>query len=202
MSEGLYLLVLIPMVGLYIWAVRKQGFDKHHYLVSALRMPSGAPARTQPNVGRHGEVMLKICLACGYTTASEFLAGAEKTFLRLTRSALKGDLQDQAGLASESARNRIRDCTSIYSNEMASFAAIVDARKLSHRAFVSVQFGQTSLPQSVWKEPKDWSEARQPVPTATQIWIFERDLRSPDPNWFLAEVLDQTETRIASSRRQ
>lgn len=201
MSEVLYLLVLIPVVGLYIWVVHKQGFHEHQHLASSLWMPLVAPDGMQPDLERHREAMLKICLASGYTTASEFLVGAEKAFLRLTKSALKGDLEDHAGLASESARSRIRDCAAIYSSEMASFAEIVDARKLGHRAFVSVQFGRPSLHQSVWKEPKDWGEARQRVQTATQTWVFERDLRSPDPNWFLADVHDQTETWISAPSR-
>lgn len=201
MNEICYLLLLIPIVGLCIWVVQKQSFHENHYWVSALGMPLVPPDGMQPDLERHREALLKICLASGYTTASEFLVGAEKAFLRLTKSALKGDLEDDAGLASESARSRIRDCAGIYSSEMASFAEIVDARKLGHFAFVSVQFGRPSLHQSVWKEPKDWGEARQRVRTATQIWVFERDLRSPDPNWFLTDVHDQTETRISAPSR-
>lgn len=201
MSEVLYLLVLIPIVGLYIWIVHKQGFHEHHHLASAFWMPLVAPDAVQPDWERHREAMLKICLASGYTTASEFLLGAEKAFLRLTKSALMGDLEDDAGLASESARSRIRDYEGIYSSEMVSFAEIVDARKLGHRAFVSVQFGRPNPQQSVWKEPKDWVEARQRVQTATQTWVFERDLRSPDPNWFLADVHDQIETRNSAPSR-
>lgn len=197
MGEALFLLLLIPIVGLYVWVVHTQGLHEHDHLASVLGMPLVPPDGMQPDLRPYREAMIKICLASGYATASEFLVGAEKAYLHMTRSALRGDLEDYDGLASESARSCIRDCAGIYSTEMSSFAEIVDARKLGHHAFVSVQFGRPSLRQSV-KEPKNWDEVRQRVRTASQIWVFERDLRSPDPNWFLTEVHGRTETWVAA----
>lgn len=201
MTELLYLLLLVPVVGLYIWAAHKQGVHESHHWASALGIPLVPPDSRLPDPDRQREAMLKICMASGYATTSEFLVGAEKAFLQLTQSALKGDMQEQAELAFASARDRICNCVGIYTSEMTSFPEIVDARKIGHSARVSVRFGRPSVHQSVWKEPKDRAEARQRVRTATQTWTFERDLRSADPNWFLTEVHDPTESHITAPPR-
>ena len=170
MRDVLYLLLLIPVGGLYVWVVHKLGAHENHYLASALWIPL-FPDAGLPDLHRQREAMLKICIACGYT-ASDFLVGAEKAFLQLTQSALEDDMQDRAELASAGARSRIRDCVAIYTSEMASFAEIVDVSITGQHARVSVRFGRPSVHQSVWKEPKDWAEARQRVITATQMWLF------------------------------
>jgi hypothetical protein len=184
---------MIPIIGLYLWAVRKQGVHENNHWASALGMPLVPLDSPRWDLDRRREAMLRICVASGYTTASEFLAGAEKAFLHLTMSALNGDLQNDAGLASPSARSRIDDCLGIYSGEMAGYAEIVDAREVRHRGCVHVRFGRPGVHQGVEEQPKDWREARRRVRTATQIWIFERDLRSADPNWFLSEIHDPIE---------
>lgn len=201
MRDLFYLFLLIPGGVLYVWVALKLGAHESHHWASALGVPLFPPNDMPPGLGRQREAMLKICVASGYTTTSEFLVGAEKAFLLLTQSACKGDMQERTELASASARSRISDCVGIYTSEMASFAEIVDARNIGHRAFVSVRFGRPRVHPTVWEEPRDWAEARQRVRTAIQTWTFERDLRSADPNWFLVDVHDPTESDIAAPPR-
>ena len=186
------LLLLGPLIALYIWLVIKHDLYGNYYSGAALGVPPDLPDAGPAGADQLGQTMQRICLACGYATASEFLLGAENAFNQLTDAARKGEMTQTTALASMSARERIGSCVGLYSGEMASFAEIVGAGIIGRHAWIKVRFGRASVPLGLWDSPRSWSESRQQAMTALQTWTFERNLRSADPNWFLASVEDAT----------
>ena len=190
MNDLAGLLLLGSLIALYIWLVLRHDLYGDYYSGAALGVPPCLPEAGSSSASQVQETMRRICLACGYATASEFLLGAENAFRQFTDAARKGDMMETAALASASARERISSCVGLYSAEIASCAQIVDAGIIGRHAWIKVRFGRASVPLGLWESPKSWGESRQQAMTALQTWTFERNLRSADPNWFLASVED------------
>lgn len=124
---------------------------------------------------------------------AQFLEGAERAFRLIVTAFAKGDraalaplLGPETGHVFEAAIAARESAGEILQTEIKSLisSAITDATLSGTRAAISVRFvsDQVSLTRGRTGEIVHGTEA---VTEITDLWVFERDLASPDPTWRL-----------------
>jgi predicted lipid-binding transport protein (Tim44 family) len=149
------------------------------------REPGGGAANLAPaNSGPAGEGLMAIVRADPDFDLDNFLVGARAAYDLIVNSYARGDRDALRGLLTtrvfESYSEAIakRDQRGEAGPELVRLksAEIVDAELMGERARVSVKF------------EAELAEGAHGVREARERWTFERDVRSPDPNWLLARV--------------
>jgi predicted lipid-binding transport protein (Tim44 family) len=140
------------------------------------------------------ETLRRICLASGYSGFETFLDGAKLTYEAVIQDFARGDLSGQTNLMSKVVRDTFSEAIAAREARgetvgltFVGFAAvdIVDAELSGGRAFIDVRFAGDMV--SVTRDRDGRLVAGDPgrVVTVTEIWTFERELRSASPNWLL-----------------
>lgn len=151
-------------------------------LPRAQPQPAQAPS---PNLAASGgEGIMDIVRADPAFDAEHFLVGARSAYELIISAFAKGDRDTLRGLLTP----RVFD----------SYAAAIAAREekggegpelVRLRRAELVQAGlENSIAQVTVKFEAELAEGAHGVRDAREKWTFERDVRSPDPNWRLARV--------------
>lgn len=135
-------------------------------------------------------------------SAESFLSGASAAFEMILRAFTQGDGATLRRLLSDEVFenfihvvNARRDAGEICQNELVKLvsADIVEAQPDGRKAQVTVRFvsQQIIVVKNAAGEVVEGDPAH--VATVTDLWTFERDLRSRDPNWLLVGTRSQDE---------
>ncbi|MBL8530949.1 MAG: Tim44 domain-containing protein [Hyphomonadaceae bacterium] len=141
------------------------------------------PAAPQP-VGPAGDGLMAIVRADPSFDPEYFLTGARAAYEMIVNAFAKGDREALRGLltpkvfASYDAAITQRETAGGEGPELVRLrnAEIADAALTGDVAHIAVRF------------EAELAEGAHGVRDAREKWTFERDIRSPDPNWLLARV--------------
>lgn len=188
MYELLSVALLASLMVLYIWMLSKQ-----HPSSQQLHAASGfywlEGGFVDPRDHGSKDAMPAICLRCGYSSAAEFLAGAKRVFEQLSTASEATAQNGDDALASRAAMEGIRSSRELYrAGAIENRAAITCSSLTGDLATIQVRFGMPGTSSESWHEPRSWDDAKRRLTAASQMWIFERDVRSQHPGWYLVRV--------------
>jgi predicted lipid-binding transport protein (Tim44 family) len=158
--------------------------------------------------GPAGSGLTQIKVADPDFDPDQFLDGARQAFEMIVTAYAEGDGRTLKQLLSkdvyenfaaairerEKAGERMED--TLYGVDE---ATVVDARMEGSTASVTVQFVSQQVNVTYDSEGRVVAGDPNEVATVTDIWTFQRDVKSRDPNWELAETRSPDEDADASS---
>ena len=212
MTVEMVLLAMIAVfAGLRLYAVlgRRTGHEQQPVLrPKTMTTPEAArpvadlqPERSEPSgfaYDRAAEDGVRALVAAdGSSDVARFLEGAQSAYRMILEAFWKGDKAELSGLVSGEALAAFEDAIAQREAEgvtldnrlIAIEHAVIDSAEVHGRtALVSVRFTADIAAVTRDQEGKVIAGSLSDAIATQDIWTFQRDLRSNDPNWMLVET--------------